>query len=106
MWFLDDVSRKPKESFFFPDDIWVQIIYESFVACHRKLMRKKHIIKALTPLYLGKVASFVIETWESSAEEVEKRLENLSLSFEKGKGYLLDRWFEKEEEEGAPTLRV
>lgn len=106
MWFLDDISGKPKERFSVPDDVWVQIIYDSLVACHKRLMRREHIIKALTPLYLGKVASFVLETWESPAEEVEKRLEELSLSFEEGKEYLLERWFEEEEESTAVTLQV
>ena len=44
-------------------------------------MSTEQIIKSLTPLYLGKVASFVIETWDSTADEVEGRLEELCLVF-------------------------
>ncbi|NOZ25281.1 MAG: glycosyltransferase [Nitrospirae bacterium] len=99
MWFLATVGEKPKEKFSIPDNVWVEIVYNFAVACHRKLMSREHIIKSLTPLYLGKVASFVIETWESTASEVEQRLEELCIAFEKEKPYLIDRWFEEEEEE-------
>ncbi|VAX30445.1 hypothetical protein MNBD_NITROSPIRAE02-1395 [hydrothermal vent metagenome] len=98
MWFLATVGEKPKEKFSIPDNVWVEIVYNFALACHRKLMSREHIIKSLTPLYLGKVASFVIETWESTAAEVEQRLEELCIAFEKGKPYLVERWFEEEKE--------
>jgi hypothetical protein len=41
------------------------------------------------------VASFVIETWESTAEEVEQRLEELCIAYETKKSYLKERWKEK-----------
>lgn len=90
--FLAGISKKPKEEFSLPDNIWVEIIYSFALACHKKLMSREHIIKSLTPLYLGKVASFVIETWESTAEEVEQRLEELCIAFETGKSSLIHRW--------------
>ncbi len=96
MWFLASVVEKPKEEFSIPDNVWVEIIYSFAVACHKKLMSQEHILKSLTPLYLGKVASFVIETWESTAEEVEQRLEDLCMAFEREKPYLIERWREEE----------
>jgi glycosyltransferase involved in cell wall biosynthesis len=93
--FLNDLAGRPKDSFVFPDTEWVRTIFHFALACHRKVMSPEHIIKSLTPLYIGKVASFVIETWESSAAEVEKRLEELCLSFEKGKPDLVATWDRK-----------
>ncbi len=90
--FLNDLSGRTKEDFAFPDGEWVRTIFHFALACHRKVMSPEHIIKSLTPLYIGKVASFVIETWESSAEDVEKRLEDLCLSYEKKKGDLITGW--------------
>ena len=55
-------------------------------------MNIEHILKTLTPLYLGKVASFVMEMEHSNAHEVEDRLETLCLAFEKYKPYLIDNW--------------
>ncbi len=95
MWFLSSLPQSSKKEFHFPDNVWAEIIYNFAIACHKKIMNEEHIIKSLTPLYLGKVASFVIETWDSSAEEVEKRLEDLCLAFENEKPYLIERWFEE-----------
>jgi len=92
---LANSADKPKDTFSMPDDLWVKIIYNFAIAYHKKSMSTEHIIKSLTPLYLGKVASFVIETWQSNAEEVEQRLEKLCDAFETGKSYLIARW-EKE----------
>jgi hypothetical protein len=93
--FLKSLADAPGVSFRFPDSEWVRIIYHFAVAFHRKIMSPEHLIKSLTPLYIGKVASFVIETWESTAEEVEKRLEDLCLAYEYEKSYLIKKWGEK-----------
>ena len=89
---LNTLAEKTKDDFVFPDAEWVRTIYHFALASHNKTMSQEHLIKSLTPLYLGKVASFVIETWESAAEDVEKRLEELCLSFEREKSYLIERW--------------
>jgi glycosyltransferase involved in cell wall biosynthesis len=80
------------KTFAYPDREWVRTVMSFALACHRKVVRREHIIKSLTPLYLGKVASFVIENWDSSADEVERRLEQLCLAFERDKSYLVERW--------------
>lgn len=89
---LHRLAEAPKEQFAFPDRDWVWLIFHLALACHRRVMNTEHIIKSLTPLYLGKVASFVIETWNSSAEEVEGRLEELCLTFEREKPALINIW--------------
>jgi len=89
---LNDLAGRPRGAFVYPDREWVKTLFHFALACHRRVMSREHIIKSLTPLYLGKVASFVIETWDSTAAEVEGRLEELCLSFEREKGYLVERW--------------
>ena len=88
-------ARTDRKDFAYPDDVWIRTLFHFALAVHRRTANREHIIKSLTPLYLGKVATFVIETWDSSAEEVEGRLEELCLAFERDKGYLIDRWDEK-----------
>ena len=78
--------------FRFPEELWVKIIYDFALAFHNKVMSWEHILKSLTPLYLGRTASFVNETMESSAQEVEEKLENLCQEFEKQKNYLVKNW--------------
>jgi glucosylglycerate synthase len=92
---LRSLAEGPREDFRFPDSEWVRIVYQFALAYHRKGMSPEHLIKSLTPLYIGKVASFIIETWESGAEEVEKRLEDLCLAYEREKSFLIAKWGEK-----------
>jgi hypothetical protein len=55
-------------------------------------MDRTHIIKSMTPLYLGRTASFVMETFNCTAAEVENRIELLCLEFENLKPYLVECW--------------
>jgi hypothetical protein len=45
-------------------------------------------------LYLGRTASFVLETQGLTSLEAEERIEALCSSFEKQKPYLIQRWME------------
>jgi glucosylglycerate synthase len=92
IYFLERTGGMQNEKFCIPDEIWVEIIYGFAVAVHKKIFNREHILKSLTPLYLGKVASFVMETWESNAREVEEKIEKLSLSFENRKKFLITQW--------------
>jgi glycosyltransferase involved in cell wall biosynthesis len=89
---IEALVALPVERFAFPDEVWVEIIYNLALACHRKIMSREHIIKSLTPLYLGKVASFVIETKESDADQVEERLDELCKVYEEKKRSLIEKW--------------
>jgi hypothetical protein len=55
-------------------------------------MDREHLLKSMTPLYLGRTASFVLETQQSTAADVENRLELLCLEYENLKPYLLEKW--------------
>ena len=90
--FLNKAEGLTKEDFHMPDEIWAEIIYSFAIAAHKKLINKEHLLKSLTPLYLGRTASFVVETWESSAEEVEDKIENLCTIFEDKKSFLINKW--------------
>ena len=52
-------------------------------------MNKEHLLKSLTPLYLGRTASFVVDTRESGAADVEKKIEGLCARFEEKKAFLV-----------------
>ena len=90
--FLHKTEVVRKAEFNIPDEIWVEIIYSFALAAHSKVLNKEHLLKSLTPLYVGRVASFVIETWESSAIEVEEKIDRLCISFENEKSVLLNNW--------------
>lgn len=90
--FLGNVCALPREQFRIPDEIWVSIIFSFAAAAHKKIINKEHLLKSLTPLYIGRTASFVIETWESEAREVEDKIESLCATFENKKSFLREIW--------------
>jgi len=90
--FLHRVEELTKEEFHIPDDVWVEIIYSFAIAAHRQIINKEHLLKSLTPLYIGRTASFVIETWDSDASQVEERIEQLCKMFEGKKFFLIENW--------------
>ena len=80
------------QSFNIPDDLWTHVIYDAAVASQRQVLPKEHVLKALTALYLGRTASFVLETQALTSMEAEDRIETLCQSFERYKPYLVQRW--------------
>jgi glycosyltransferase involved in cell wall biosynthesis len=88
----DELSAIPKDKFHVPDSVWVEIIYAFASAYHKKIINREHLLKSLTPLYIGRVASFVIETYNSNATEVEDKIEKLCITFEHKKNVLIDAW--------------
>lgn len=92
---FDDIRRLDGltgEAFRFPVNLWVRTIYDFAVAYHKMVINREHLLKSLTPLYLGRTASFVLETPDASAEEVDQILENLCQEYEAWKPYLIERW--------------
>ncbi len=74
------------------DDLWVRIIFEFACAWHRRRVQRGQLLRSFTPLYLGRVASFVLETEHMLSAEVEERIERLCLVFEQAKPYLVSLW--------------
>ncbi|HXZ25969.1 MAG TPA: glycosyl transferase family 2 [Nitrospiria bacterium] len=97
---LKEMSR-PAVPLALPESVWVRIVYDFALAAHRQMMSREHLLKSLTPLYLGRVASFIRETQESGHHEVEEKIEQLCQAFERDKPYLIERW-EPSANTGAP----
>ncbi len=78
--------------FHIADALWVRTIYEFAAAWHHRKLDREHLLQSLVPLYLGRTASFVLEVRESSALEVEEKIEQLCLRFESEKDLLRNLW--------------
>jgi len=87
-----ELGVEETERFHFPTRLWVQVVYDFALAYHDRLLHREHLLKALTPLYLGYTASFVIDTRTQGIEQVEHELTRLSEHFETMKPYLVQRW--------------
>jgi len=92
---LEELSRAAAlapEQFVLRDEIWVAVIYDFALAHYRQVLNREHLLKSLTPLYLGWVASFARQTEQENALEVEERIEKLCVVYEALKPSLIAHW--------------
>jgi glucosylglycerate synthase len=89
---LEQMSAMSGEEFRFPAALWTRILYDYALAYHKKKLPAEHLLKSLTPLYLGKTASFVLEVRDRSQREAEEEIEKLCGEFEAGKEHLVNNW--------------
>lgn len=79
-------------AFRFPPDLWIRALHDFALAFRHHTIDREHLLQALTPLYLGRVASFVRETEDATAQDVEVVHEQMCLRFEALKPELVQRW--------------
>jgi len=89
---LRHLAKKELEEFRIPDRLWARIVYDFALAHRLRPISRSHLMGALTPLYLGWVASYVQVVSKMTAEQVAQRQEQLALAFEENKPYLVSRW--------------
>ncbi|HEY7303996.1 MAG TPA: hypothetical protein VH601_07780 [Bryobacteraceae bacterium] len=89
---LTKADRLPPEQFRIPDELWTNIIYDFALAYHLRTIGRDHLLHALTPLYLGWIASYAIEVEPLGGVAVQRRLERLCTAYESRKPYLVSRW--------------
>jgi len=89
---LKRLSRVPAEQFRMPDLVWAKIVYDFALAHRLRSISRTHLLGALTPLYLGWVASYVAEVRAGDAVAAEQRIERLAAAYEEAKPYFVSRW--------------
>jgi hypothetical protein len=89
---LRRLSRLPEDQFRLPDQLWVRIVYDFALGHHLRTISRDHLLRSITPLYLGWIASFSLETQSAGLDEVDARIERLSKAYEDNKSYLVSRW--------------
>jgi glucosylglycerate synthase len=89
---LRKLLRLPPDQFRMDDAVWVRIVYDFALAHRLRTISRDHLLKSMTPLYLGWVASYARELQDAGTSAVEQRLERLALAYESAKPYLVSRW--------------
>ncbi len=89
---IEAMSVRSDEEFRFPPGLWTRIVYDYALAYHKKRLPAEHLLKSLTPLYLGKTASFVMEVRDRGQKEAEFEIEKLCMEFEVNKEHLINNW--------------
>lgn len=89
---IQDLTKKNVQQFNFPDELWVKVVYGYAAAYHHNIWPREQLMKSMIPIYLGRTASFVLENMDSSAQQVEDKIENLCQEYERQKPLLLQIW--------------
>ncbi len=89
---LRRLTKLAPEDFRMPDELWAGIVYDFALAYRLRTLGRAHLLGALTPLYLGWVASYIREVSVLSHTDAEQRLEQFARVWEEKKPYLLSRW--------------
>jgi glucosylglycerate synthase len=80
------------DEFEFAPALWARVASDFAVAHHERQLPRDHVIRALTPLYLGRVAAFLREAWASSPAGLPAIFDRIGRAFEAEKDYLAARW--------------
>jgi hypothetical protein len=76
----------------FPDDLWARVVYDFALGHHYSVVHRDHLLRSLTPLYLGRTAAFVLATATASAAASQGQLDAVGAAFERQKSYLVEHW--------------
>src|ERR1700686_2532789 len=93
---LQRIAGTGEEAFHSLPELWVRTVYEFAAAYQKSVISQDHIIQALAPLFRGRVFTFLMESRDASADDVENNIEGLCLEFERLKPYLLQMWKSRE----------
>jgi hypothetical protein len=87
-----DLSDAGIEEFRLPDRLWARVVYDFLLGYRFRVVYRTHLAQSLAPLYLGRVASVIIETRGRPPAAVAESADRLGGQFEREKGYLVERW--------------
>jgi hypothetical protein len=73
-------------------ETWAKIVYDLLAASARDPKRTDTYVRALVPLYFGRVAAFIDDASELTTAGSERLIEDQASAFERAKDHLRGRW--------------
>ncbi len=98
---IRETTKMDSTEFHLPTDSWVKILYELAATYYLWSINRNKLLDMMTPLYFGRVASFVRQSWDMSSLEAEALVEEQAVKFEDQKDYLITVWDEKSDEKAT-----
>jgi len=80
------------DEFRLPPPLWARVVSDFAVAYHERRLPRDHLLRALAPLYLGRVAAFIVEARATRLERIPEIFEKIDRAFEAEKEHLVARW--------------
>lgn len=90
-----ETAKQDDTRCWFPDELWVKTVYEFAAAYHRRVMNRDHLLQALTPVYRGRISSYLRENRGSSMEQLRERRGALQTEYERLKPGFIESWTAK-----------
>lgn len=81
-----------EDRFRLPTDTWVRALYELAATFHHWPANQRTLVDLMTPLYYGRVASFINETKGMDSFQAERVVEEQATFFVEAKDYLINVW--------------
>lgn len=75
----------------FAPNMWARIVYDFAYSYLRWSRDRYKLVEIMTPIYYGRVASFIVETAAMTTDEADEVVEQQAEVFEEEKSYLLER---------------
>ncbi len=92
---LNQAAGLSDSEFFLSTQAWARILYELAATFHMWEVNRYKLIEVMTPLYYGRVASFILQSLELNSDQAEALVEEQALVFEEQKDYLIRIWGKK-----------
>lgn len=89
---LRKCASMPVKKFIMPTSTWVSVLYETAATFHHWTHNRTQLVNLVTPLYLGRVASFINQSLDMNSTEAEALVEEQAIVFEENKDYLIKAW--------------
>ena len=68
------------------------MVYDFALGHRYGVVHREHLLRSLVPLYLGRMAAFVLATAPGDAVATQTSLDAVGAAFERQKPYLVARW--------------
>lgn len=89
---LRKLTELPVERFRLDDRLWAGIVYDFAIGYSGRAMPRDQLLRSLTPMYSGWLASFILQLPGANRAQIEDRVEHLCQVFELEKRHLISRW--------------
>ncbi len=80
------------DEFRLPPPLWARVVSDFAVAYHERRLPRDPLLRALTPLYLGRVAAFIVEARVTPLARIPESFDKIGRAFEAEKEHLVARW--------------
>jgi hypothetical protein len=89
---VEKVGRQARDSFYYPSELWVRILYDYAVAYRYEAVPRQVLLDSLIPFYYSRMLSYMNKTRDMGTRECEEYLDAIYRIYEREKSQLIKRW--------------